>query len=144
MCAALFIGTTAHAKDLENAPTESTDIKSINLAAIAIPDIKLPDGAKPLLERKMHLRRLDVSPGGVIPLHEHQDQPTILYVVSGCMYVHDNLNSESQMVEAGDAAIEYNNIRHWAKNCSDSLPLTLLTFDLLDDSDDPVPTTKIE
>ena len=126
--------------DLQHAPTSVADEKSTHLAAIALRDIKLPEGARPLLERKMRVRRLDVFPGGVIGLHDHSDRPAILYVLRGSMIVHDNQRDEPRVIEEGEAITEFNMIRHWARNCSDKLPLALLTFDLLDDSANPVPT----
>ena len=126
--------------DLSNAPTSAADEKSTHLAAIDIKSIQLPEGALPLLERKMRVRRLDVFPGGIIGLHEHKDRPAILYVLRGSMVVHDNVHEKPIVVEEGEAVTEFNKITHWAKNCSDKLPLALLTFDLLDDRAHPVRT----
>lgn len=120
------------------APTTTADERSTHIAAIRISDITLPEGATPILDRAMRVRRMDVFPGGVIGLHDHSDRPAILYVLHGSMTVHDETHEVEAVVEQGHAVAEFGNLQHWAKNNSDIEPLAILTFDLLDA---PVETT---
>ena len=119
--------------DLTHAPTSDAEEKSTHLAAINIADIVVPEGGKPILERKMRCRRMDVFPGGVIGLHDHTNRPAILYVLHGSMTVYASDKDRPQVVNEGEAITEVGNIQHWAQNNSDKLPLAVLTFDLLDD-----------
>ncbi|SED95688.1 cupin domain-containing protein [Ruania alba] len=119
----------------------TVDEKSTHIAAVRIGDIPLKPGALPILDRAMRLRRMDVHPGGVIGLHDHSDRPAILFVLHGSMTVHDDNLGTSAVVNEGEAVAEFGDVQHWAQNNSDKLPLALLTFDLLDDSASPLPTT---
>lgn len=121
--------------DLTNAPTSVADEKSTNLQMINISDIVIPPGGKPILERKMRVRRLDVFPGGVIGLHDHANRPAILFVLRGSFTIYNSTTDEPEVVHEGEAVREFGHLKHWAKNNSDTLPLALLTFDLLDDGE---------
>ena len=119
--------------DLSLAPTTTADEKSTTLKTINIADIEIPEGGKPILERKMRVRRLDVFPGGVIGLHDHTNRPAILFVLRGSFTIHNSTTDEPEVVNEGEAVTEFGHLKHWAKNNSDKEPLALLTFDLLDE-----------
>jgi quercetin dioxygenase-like cupin family protein len=116
-----------------NAPTSSADETSTELNHIQIADIVLPEGAKPLLQRKMRLRQLDVTPGGVVPIHSHENRPAILYILKGSMHEYNSRFENPRFFKEGDTLAEFNHVTHWAKNASDTEILSILTFDLLDD-----------
>ncbi len=118
--------------DLTDAPTSTAEEKSTPLNHIQISEITLPADGAPILDRKMHLRRLDVFPGGVIGLHDHSNRPAILFVLKGSMTIHDDKSDAPIVVDEGEAVSEVG-VKHYAVNNSARDPLTLLTFDLLDD-----------
>jgi quercetin dioxygenase-like cupin family protein len=118
--------------DLTDAPTSTAEEKSTPLNHIQISEITLPADGAPILDRKMRLRRLDVFPGGVIGLHDHSNRPAILFVLKGSMTIHDDKSDAPIVVGEGEAVSEVG-VRHYAVNNSARDPLTLLTFDLLDD-----------
>ncbi|MAO28363.1 cupin domain-containing protein [Roseovarius sp.] len=119
--------------DLKNAPTDASKEQSVTLNMIQIKDIMLQEGGKPILERMMRLRRLDVFPGGVVPVHSHENRPAILFVLHGSMTIHSNKDDKPLVINQGESVTEFNDIRHYAKNNSDSDFLQILTFDLFDD-----------
>lgn len=119
--------------NLDNAPTDPSKEQSTTLNVINIKDIMLEDGGKPILERQMRLRRLDVFPGGSIPVHSHENRPAILFVLHGSMTVYSSKEDEPRVVSQGESITEFNDIKHYAKNNSDKDFLQILTFDLLDD-----------
>ena len=129
--------------DITNAPTTVADEKSTTLKTIEIADIKIPEGGKPILERQMRVRRLDVFPDGIIGLHDHGNRPAILYVLRGSFTIYNSTSDEPEVVNEGEAVTEFGQLKHWARNNSRTLPLALLTFDLLDDGaparEDPCP-----
>lgn len=134
--------------DITNAPDSTADEKSTTLQTIDISKIKVPPGGKPLLERQMRVRRLDVFPGGVIGVHDHGNRPAILFVLHGSFTVYDSKRDEPMVINEGEAIAEFGDLKHWAKNNSDKLPLALLTFDLLDDGQpahmDPCPICEAQ
>ncbi|MFI3014202.1 cupin domain-containing protein [Klebsiella aerogenes] len=112
---------------------------STELAAIYIPDIVVPEGGKPLLERRMRCRILECHPGKVIALHSHKNRPALLYVLQGSGEEHSNQFSDVRIWKEGDCFAEFNDTEHWIKNRSDTTPLRVLTFDLIDDGPAPSP-----
>jgi quercetin dioxygenase-like cupin family protein len=118
--------------DLTDAPTSNAEEKSTPLNHIQISEITLPADGAPIRDRKMRLRRLDVFPGGVIGLHDHSNRPAILFVLKGSMTVHEDKSDSPIVVNEGESVREVG-VMHYAVNNSDKDPLSLLTFDLLDD-----------
>src|SRR5262249_5957067 len=45
--------------------------------------INLADEPAKIENRMLRLRKLTISPGGVVPWHSHGDRPAIIYIVSG-------------------------------------------------------------
>lgn len=119
--------------DLSNAPTDETQEKSTVLATIEIKDIMLKEGGKPILERKMRCRRLDVFPGGVVGIHSHDNRPAILFVLKGSMTFYSSKEDKPFVVSEGETYTEFNDVKHYALNNSDKDFLQILTFDLFDD-----------
>lgn len=76
--------------DLTNAPTDPSDEKSTTLCTIPIRNIMIKEGGKSILDRLMRLRRLDVFPGGVIPVHSHENRPAIFFVLSGSITIYSS------------------------------------------------------
>lgn len=109
---------------------------STELAAICMADIVVPEGAKPLLERRMRCRLLECHPGKIIALHSHKNRPALLYVLQGSGEEHSNKKPDVTIWKEGDCFAEYNDTEHWIKNRSDVVPLRVLTFDLFDDGPD--------
>lgn len=64
------------------------------LASINIPDIIIPEGKTPLLERRMRCRLLECAPGGEVVLHSHENRPAILYVLQGIGEEHSNKHKD--------------------------------------------------
>lgn len=105
---------------------------STELAAIHIPDIIIPEGGTPIMERYMRCRVLECQPGETISVHSHINRPAILYVLEGNGEEHSNQFEGVRIWKAGDCFAEYNDTEHWVKNRSEKVPLKVLSFDLLD------------
>jgi quercetin dioxygenase-like cupin family protein len=118
--------------DLTHAPNSTADEKSTPLNYFQISEIQIPAAGALILARKMRLRRLDVFPGGVIGVHDHSNRPAILFVLRGSMTIYDNKSDSPTVVTEGESVREFG-VMHYALNNSDENPLSLLTFDLLDD-----------
>jgi len=81
-------------------------------------------------ERMFRLRRLEVQPGGVVPLHDHADRPALIYVVSGSITEFNTGCTVGIVHKAGEAAQESIGLMHWWKNTGKEVAV-LLSADLL-------------
>ena len=131
---AVLIITSASAQ-IENTPLGVT---SEVLKTLKVSDIVIPEGNKPIECRGLRLRRLDVVPGGKIPVHSHENRPAILSIVSGegmdvSSYSMEDEDEEKLVtVPYATSYAEFNGIVHYAVNLSSSDTLKLITFDFLD------------
>ena len=66
-------------------------------------------------DRELRLSRVTVAPHGHIGLHSHEDDPTVVYVVSGVLTNHHDDGTTSE-VRAGDAFAEFGPKSHWVEN----------------------------
>lgn len=108
--------------DAATAPAGVTDtvLSSIDLSKEAV---KLND-------RLFRLRRLEVQPGGVVPLHAHDDRPALIYIVSGTITEYSSGCTVPIVHKAGEAAMESIGLMHWWKNTGSEVAV-LLSADLL-------------
>lgn len=65
----------------------------------------------------LRTRRLIVAPRGIVPTHEHDDRPSIVYVVSGEIWEHSAFCSVPIRHRAGEWTPEFGpGHRHWWEN----------------------------
>lgn len=109
-------------KDAATMPAGVTDtvISSIDLSKEAV---KLND-------RLFRLRRLEVQPGGVVPMHSHGDRPALIYIVSGTITEYSSNCTVPIIHKAGEAAMESVGLTHWWKNTGSEV-VVLTSADLL-------------
>lgn len=109
-------------KDAATAPAGVTDnvLTSIDLAKEAV---KLND-------RMFRLRRLEVQPGGIVPVHSHGDRPALIYIVSGTITEYSSNCTVPVVHKAGEAAMESVGLTHWWKNTGNEA-VVLISADLL-------------
>lgn len=81
-------------------------------------------------DRMFRLRRLEVQPGGVVPLHSHENRPALIYVVSGSITEYSSGCTVGIVHKAGEAAQESIGLMHWWKNTGSEVAV-LLSADLL-------------
>lgn len=108
--------------DAATAPAGVTDdvLTSIDLAKEAL---KLND-------RQFRLRRLEVQPGGIVPMHSHGDRPALIYIVSGTINEYSSNCTVPVVHKAGEAAMESIGLSHWWKNTGSEVAV-LISADLL-------------
>jgi len=108
-------------KDAATMPAGVTDtvLSSIDLSKEAV---KLND-------RQFRLRRLEVQPGGVVPMHAHGDRPALIYIVSGSITEYSSKCTAPIVHKAGEAAMESIGLTHWWKNTGKDV-VVLLSADL--------------
>ncbi len=115
------------ANTLANAPSAPAGVTDTELASIdlAQENVKLD-------QRRLRLRHMTVAPGGVVPLHSHEDRPALIMVTSGEIVEHNSKCSVPVLHKAGDIAREFLGTQHWWKNMG-SQPVELTIADLVND-----------
>ena len=117
---ALFAGGVVFGT--QSAPTDyrgfhQTVLASIDLAH-EIPDVQ---------NRDLRLTRAMVMPHGHIPLHSHEGDPTIVYVLSGVLTNHQN--GAVRALHPGDVLAESGPGSHWVENAG-AEPLVFLAANI--------------
>ncbi|MBV6633692.1 MAG: cupin domain-containing protein [Alphaproteobacteria bacterium] len=88
------------------------------------------DGEIPSVEgHSVRLRRFEVAPGGVIPLHNHDGRPAIAVVIEGEIVEYRSDETEPHTLGPGDVSPEFDGLHHWWKNESDQT-VVILGFDV--------------
>ena len=66
---------------------------------------------------RLRTRRLTIPVGGVVPTHEHDDRPSIVYIVKGEIIEHSTLCSVPILHKAGEWTPEFGpGHAHWWEN----------------------------
>jgi quercetin dioxygenase-like cupin family protein len=112
---------------LANAPSAPVGVVDTELAAVdlSVENVKLA-------QRRLRLRHMTIAPGGIVPLHSHEDRPALIQVVSGEIYEHSSKCAVAILHKAGDVAREHLGTRHWWKN-SGTRPVELTIGDIVND-----------
>ncbi len=65
----------------------------------------------------LRMRRLELQPGGFVPTHDHDDRPSIVYVIKGTVVEHNSLCAVPIEHHAGDVTPEFGaGHSHWWEN----------------------------
>ena len=117
----------AAANPLANAPSAPVGVTDTELASVDLSkeNVKLD-------QRRLRLRHMTIAPGGIVPLHSHEDRPALIMVNSGEIYENSSKCSVPILHKAGDVAREYLGTRHWWKN-SGTQPVDLTIGDIVND-----------
>jgi quercetin dioxygenase-like cupin family protein len=84
-------------------------------------------------QRRLRMRHMTIAPGGIVPLHSHEDRPALIMVVSGEIFENNSKCAVPILHKAGDIAREHLGTRHWWKNSS-TQPVELTIADLVNDA----------
>jgi quercetin dioxygenase-like cupin family protein len=106
-CPADKIGANA----LSGAPTAPLGVVDTEIASIDLSkeNVKLD-------QRRLRTRHMTIQPGGVVPLHSHEDRPALIKVNAGEIYENNSKCTVPILHKAGDTAREFLGTRHWWKN----------------------------
>jgi len=113
--------------------TSPPPVTNETLVELKIPEIKLPEGNKPLDCRFFRLRILDVGAGKKVGIHSHENRPGALSVAGGKGMTVYAYNYPPVVVPYGGSYKSYNDIVHYATNSSETEILSIMTSDFLDD-----------
>jgi quercetin dioxygenase-like cupin family protein len=112
---------------LANAPTMPVGVADTEVASIdlAKENVKLD-------QRRLRFRHMVILPGGVVPLHSHEDRPALIMVTKGEIFENSSKCAVPILHKAGDVAREFLGTQHWWKN-SGTAAVELTIADIVND-----------
>ena len=96
---------------LANAPTAAVGVVDTELASVDLSKENVK-----LSERRLRLRTMTIAPGGIVPLHSHEDRPALIKVIAGEIYENSSKCLVPILHKAGEVARESLGTQHWWKN----------------------------
>jgi len=116
------------ANALPGAPTAPVGVTDTELSAVDLAQENVH-----LEQRRLRMRHMTIAPGGIVPLHSHEDRPALIMVVSGEIYENSSKCAVPILHKAGDVAREHLGTKHWWKNTG-SQPVELTIADIVNDA----------
>lgn len=116
------------ANGLAGAPTMPIGVVDTELASIDL----AKENVK-LAQRRLRLRQMTIAPGGVVPVHSHEDRPALIMVNSGEIYEYSSKCAVPILHKSGEVARESLGTNHWWKNTSGA-PVNLTIGDIVNDT----------
>lgn len=137
LAAAMAVTGLAHAGQCPADKVAANDLKGAATAPVGVVDTELAsiDLAKEnvkLDQRRLRLRQMTIMPGGIVPLHSHEDRPALIMVNSGEIYEYSSKCAVPILHKAGETAREFMGTRHWWKNTG-AVPVNLTIGDIVND-----------
>jgi quercetin dioxygenase-like cupin family protein len=91
LATSLVVAGLAHAGQCPADKQAANDLKGAATAPVGVVDnelasIDLSKENVKLDQRRLRLRQMTIMPGGVVPLHSHEDRPALIMVNSGEIY----------------------------------------------------------
>ena len=83
--------------------------------------------------RSLRLRKLVLQPGGVVPMHSHNDRPALIMTASGTVTEYSSKCMVPIVHKAGDVSTETNGVTHWWKNTGNTV-VVLYSSDVHNDA----------
>ena len=104
-------------------PKERAGLSSAVLTTVELPkNFNMSEG------RELRMRKVELAPGGGLPMHGHDDRPSVAYVLSGALVEFRDDGSEPRVLSAGQAYRTFEN-GHALLN-SGSEPAVFIEVDL--------------
>ena len=137
LATALAAAGLAHAGECPADKVAANDLKGAATAPLGVADTDLAsiDLAKEnvkLDQRRLRLRQMTIMPGGIVPLHSHEDRPALIMVNSGEIVEYSSKCAVPILHKAGEVAREFMGTKHWWKNTG-SVPVNLTIGDIVND-----------
>ena len=137
LASALSLAGLAHAGECPADKAAANDLKGAATAPVGVADTELAsiDLSKEnvkLDQRRLRLRQMTIMPGGVVPLHSHEDRPALIMVNSGEIYEYSSKCSVPILHKTGETAREFMGTKHWWKNTG-TVQVNLTIGDIVND-----------
>jgi quercetin dioxygenase-like cupin family protein len=103
------------ANPLEGAATMPSDVTDSVLSMVDLgPEIGVTG-------RSLRLRMLVLQPGGVVPMHSHNDRPALIFTASGTVTEYSSRCKVPIVHNAGEVSTETNGVTHWWRNTGNTV-----------------------
>ena len=122
-CTGLALLATGFVLGQQSAPTDYRLVTEEVLAAI-----DLAEEIESTADRELRLSRAVVAPAGHIGLHNHQGDPTIVYLLSGVLTNHHD-DGTTEEFHPGEVFAEFGPRAHWVEN-EGSIPVTFIVANI--------------
>lgn len=137
VAAALTMTGLAHAGQCPADKLAANDLKGAATAPVGVVDtelasIDLGNESVKLDQRRLRLRHMTIAPGGIVPMHSHEDRPALIMVNSGEIYEYGSQCAVPILHKAGEVAREFMGTKHWWKN-SGTQAVDLTIGDIVND-----------
>ncbi len=135
--AAVMVAAAAHAGTCPADKVAANALAGAATAPVGVTDtelssVDLANENVKLKERRLRLRHMTIAPGGIVPMHSHEDRPALIQVNSGEIYEYSSKCAVPILHKAGDISREFLGTKHWWKN-SGSQPVDLTIADIVND-----------
>jgi quercetin dioxygenase-like cupin family protein len=107
--------------ELAGAPSAPVGVVDTELASLDLSqeNVKLD-------QRRLRLRHMTIAPGGIVPLHSHEDRPALIMVNRGEIFEYSSKCAVPILHKAGEVAREFLGTQHYWKNTgSQAVDLTI-------------------
>jgi quercetin dioxygenase-like cupin family protein len=115
------------ANPLAGAPTAPVGVMEMELSSIDLSTEKVN-----LPQRRLRFRHMEIMPGGIVPLHSHEDRPALIMVNQGQIYENSSKCAVPILHKAGEISREFLGVKHWWKNDS-NVTVVLTIADIVND-----------
>ena len=109
-------------KLMADGPTETKGIIGVEVLGTVSLDGEF-DSSDGLM---MRVRELEIAPGGIVAVHQHDNRPGTAYIIEGEMTEHRSTEKSPVTKKAGDVAMEYSGVIHWWENTGNSVARALV------------------
>ena len=96
--------------------TAQNDTPAKGVTDTVLSSVNLATEPTAIAGRMLRLRRLTLTPGGVVPWHSHANRPAIIYVVKGSVTEYASNCDVPIVHKAGESTPELHATSHWWKN----------------------------
>ena len=103
----------AGSNPLSDAATMPKDVTDKVLASIDLSSWPGLQNASVQSDRQFRMRRLEIKPGGIVPMHSHSDRPALIYVISGEVTEYSSDCLVPIVHKAGEVSPETHEVSHW-------------------------------
>ena len=112
---------------LAGAPTAPVGVMEMELASIDLSKENVK-----LSERRLRFRHMEIQPGGIVPLHSHEDRPALIMVNQGQIYENSSKCTVPILHKANEISREFLGVKHWWKN-EGNVVVVLTIADIVND-----------
>ena len=104
----------------------------VGVTEMELSSIDLGKESVNLPQRRLRYRHMEITPGGIVPLHTHADRPALIMVNQGQIFEYSSQCLVPILHKAGEIGRESNGLKHWWKN-EGTVTVVLTIADIVND-----------